>query len=107
MPKSTVEWLDAALQGGTLRDIHAVVAGDLDDWPFHTEAGRAGAGKFRVDARMRGGKLKFQPDWPAIEQLDGNIRFEADGFTIAGSGRLAGVPVGSFRPASRGSAAPN
>lgn len=97
MPKSTVEWLDAALQGGTLRDIHAVVAGDLDDWPFHTEAGRAGAGKFRVDARMQGGKLKFQPDWPAIEQLDGNIRFEADGFTIAGSGRLAGVPVGSFR----------
>jgi len=97
MPKSTVDWLDAALQGGTLRDIHAVVAGDLDDWPFHDEAGRAGAGKFRIDARMQGGKLKFQPDWPAMEQISGDIRFEADGFTIAGSGKIAGVPVASFK----------
>ncbi len=97
MPKSTVDWLDAALQGGTLRDIHAVVAGDLDDWPFRNEAGRAGAGKFRIDARMQGGKLKFQPDWPAMEQVDGNIRFEADGFTIDGKGRLAGVPIASFK----------
>ena len=97
MPKSTVQWLDAALQGGTLRDIHAVVAGDLDDWPFRNEPGRAGAGKFRIDARMDGGKLKFQPDWPAMEQVDGDIRFEADGFTIAGSGRLGGVPISAFK----------
>ncbi|RZA18981.1 MAG: TIGR02099 family protein, partial [Lysobacteraceae bacterium] len=97
MPKSTVDWLDAALQGGTLHDIHAVVAGDLGDWPFRADKGLAGAGKFRVDARMRGGKLKFQPDWPAIEHVDGDIRFEADGFTIAGKGRLAGVPVTAFK----------
>lgn len=97
MPKSTVQWLDAALQGGSLRDIHAVVAGDLDDWPFRSEPGQAGAGRFRIDARMQAGKLKFQPDWPAMEQIDGDIRFEADGFTIAGKGRLAGVPVTAFK----------
>ena len=97
MPKSTVDWLDAALQGGHLRDIHAVVAGDLDDWPFRSEPGQAGAGRFRIDARMQAGKLKFQPDWPAMEQIDGDIRFEADGFTIAGKGRLAGVPVTAFK----------
>jgi len=97
MSKRTVDWLDAALRGGSLHDVHAVVAGDLDDWPFRAEAGRAGAGKFRVDARMRNGTLKFQPDWPAMEQVEGDIRFEADGFTIAGKGRLGGVPVTSFK----------
>ena len=84
MPKSTVQWLDAALRGGSLHDIHAVVTGDLDDWPFRTEGGRHGAGVFRVDARMRGGVLKFLPDWPAAENLDADIRFEADGFSVAG-----------------------
>lgn len=97
MPKATVAWLEAALQGGTLHDVHAVVSGDLDDWPFRTDNGRAGAGRLRVDARMRGGTLKFQPAWPPIEQVDGDIRFEADGFTIAGSGRLGGVPIQSFK----------
>ncbi|HSD17607.1 MAG TPA: YhdP family protein [Thermomonas sp.] len=97
MPKSTVQWLDAALRGGSLHDIHAVVTGDLDDWPFRTEAGRHGAGVFRVDARMRGGVLKFQPDWPAAENVEADIRFEADGFTVAGRSRIGGVPVSSFK----------
>jgi uncharacterized protein (TIGR02099 family) len=97
MPKSTVQWLDAALRGGSLHDIHAVVAGDLDDWPFRTEGGRHGAGVFRVDATMRGGALKFQPDWPAAENMEADIRFEADGFTVAGRSRIAGVPVSSFK----------
>jgi uncharacterized protein (TIGR02099 family) len=97
MPKSTVDWLDAALKGGSLHDIHAVVAGDLDDWPFRTEGGRQGAGVFRVDARMQGGVLKFQPDWPAAEDLDADIRFEADGFTVAGRSRIAGVPVAALK----------
>jgi len=97
MPKSTVQWLDAALKGGSLHDIHAVVTGDLDDWPFRTEGGRHGAGLFRIDARMRGGVLKFQPEWPAAEDLEADIRFEADGFTVAGRTRIAGVPVPSFK----------
>ena len=97
MPKSTVRWLDSALKGGRLHDIHAVIAGDLDDWPFRTEAGRHGAGVFRVDARMRGGVLKFQPDWPVADNLEADIRFEADGFTVAGSSRIAGVPVSAFK----------
>jgi len=96
MSQATVDWLNAALQGGTLHDVHAVLAGDLDDWPFHSDGGMAGAGKFRVDARMVNGVVKFQPDWPAAEAMNGDIRFEADGFTIAGRGRVAGVPIESF-----------
>ena len=93
MPKSTVQWLDAALRGGTLRDVRAVVVGDLDDWPFRNEPGKAGAGLFRADARMQDGVLKFQSDWPAIEDMDADVRFVADGFTVDGSGRIAGIPI--------------
>lgn len=93
MPKSTIAWLDAALRGGTLEQVRAVVVGDLDDWPFRNEPGRAGAGLFRADARMRDGVLKFQPDWPAIEGMQAEVSFVADGFRVDGSGRIAGVPI--------------
>src|SRR5690606_17648397 len=33
------------------------------------------------------------PDWPEAESLDGRVAFVADGFTLEGSGELAGVPV--------------
>jgi uncharacterized protein (TIGR02099 family) len=96
MSKSSLDWLNAALQGGTLHDVHAIVAGDLDDWPFRSERGMAGAGKFRVDAKMVNGVVKFQPDWPAAEAINGDLRFEADGFTIDGRARIAGVPIESL-----------
>src|SRR5690606_27675680 len=79
--KATVDWLDAALQGGSLRDIHAVVAGDHDDWPFRNGQGMAGAGVFRADARIENGTLKLQPDWPAAERLDAAVTFVRDGFS--------------------------
>lgn len=93
MPKATVQWLDAALQGGTLRNVHAVVAGDLDDWPFRNEPGMAGAGLFRADAHITDGTVKFQPDWPAAQRMDADVSFVADGFTVSGSANLAGVKV--------------
>ncbi|MEO5962005.1 MAG: YhdP family protein, partial [Thermomonas sp.] len=96
MPETTIKWLNAALQGGTLRNVHAVVAGDLDDWPFDVNNGRAGAGKFRVDAQIVDGLLKFHPQWPAADHVDADIRFEAASFTIDGRGRLGGVPIESL-----------
>ena len=97
MPKATVKWLEQALVGGTLAQARVVVAGDLDDWPFRNEPGRAGAGLFQAQARMRDGVLKFQPEWPAIEAMNAELRFVADGFTVDGSGRIAGVPIERVR----------
>lgn len=93
MPRSTVQWLDMALRGGTLRNVHAIVAGDLDDWPFRNAPGLAGAGMFRADAHIDNGTVKFQPDWPAAEHLNADVSFVADGFKVTGRGQLAGVPV--------------
>ena len=91
MPKSSVQWLDMALRGGTLRNVHAVVAGDLDDWPFRNEPGMAGAGVFRADAHIDDGTIKFQPDWPAAEHMQADVSFVADGFSVNGRAQLAQV----------------
>lgn len=101
MPKATVQWLDAALRGGTLRQVHAVVAGDLGDWPFRNEPGMAGAGVFRAEAHIDNGTVKFQPDWPAAERMDADLSFIADGFTVSGRAQLAGVQVSALQAGIR------
>lgn len=88
MPPRVVDWLDNALVGGRLLDGRAVVSGDLDNWPF-----RDRNGLFEARARLDNASVKFQPDWPAMEGLNADVAFIADGFTINGQGRLAGVGV--------------
>jgi uncharacterized protein (TIGR02099 family) len=97
MSKATIGWLDAALQGGTLRNVHAVVVGDLDDWPFRNEPGMAGAGLFRADAHIDNGTVKFQPDWPAAQRMNADVSFVADGFTVSGGAMLGGVQVTALK----------
>ncbi|RPE76971.1 uncharacterized protein (TIGR02099 family) [Vulcaniibacterium tengchongense] len=92
MPARVVQWLDAALIGGEVRDGRALVSGDLDEWPFRDRNGR-----FEADARLHQATVKFQPDWPAVEGLDAAVSFVADGFRVEGSGRLAGVGIRSIR----------
>ena len=91
MPKATIAWLDNALVAGVLRNGRAVVSGDLDDWPF-----RDHDGLFRADAHIANATLKFQPDWPAAEQVEGDVSFIADGFTVDGKGAIAGVGIRQF-----------
>ncbi|QQP97893.1 YhdP family protein [Lysobacter enzymogenes] len=88
MSERLVNWLDTALVGGTLVDGHAVVSGDLDDWPFNRNNGL-----FHAGGKLRGATVKFQPDWPAVDSLDADIAFVGDGFSVDGGGRIAGVGV--------------
>ncbi|HEY0503513.1 MAG TPA: YhdP family protein [Lysobacter sp.] len=92
MAPRVVQWLDSALVGGRLHDGRAVVSGDLDDWPF-----RDRDGLFDARARIDGGVIKFQPDWPAVDSLGADVAFVADGFTVQGQGRLAGVGIRQIR----------
>jgi len=93
MSPATIAWLDRALQGGRLEHARALVSGDLDDWPFREERH---AGRFQVDARIADATLKFQPDWPAIEHVDADLAFVADGFRVNGKGVLGGVGIRSL-----------
>ena len=92
MSKAAVDWLNRALVGGKVRDGHALVSGDLDDWPFVHNNGR-----FEATARIDGGQFKFQPDWPAMDHVDADIAFIGNGFSIEGQGALAGVRVEAFK----------
>lgn len=95
MPPKAVAWLDRALVAGTVRDGRVLLSGDLDDWPFGAASG-AGSGVFAADAAVAGVQLKFLPDWPATDTLDGRVTFTAEGFVAEGDAVLAGVPIQRF-----------
>jgi len=88
MPARVVQWLDTALVAGYVRDGRAVVSGDLDEWPF-----RERNGLFEATGRISGATLKFQHDWPAVDGVEANASFIADGFTVDGIGQLGGVGI--------------
>lgn len=93
MADAAERWLDAALVDGTVRNGRALVSGDLDDWPFSARDGHQARGLFHAEGELVDTVVKFQPDWPAAENLDGLARFVNDGFTVRGRGAIAGVEV--------------
>lgn len=92
MPPVVVDWLDAALVGGAVRNGRAVVTGDLDHWPF-----RNGEGRFEATADITGATLRFQPGWPAAEAVDARVAFLGNGLSIDGRGRVGSVPLSGLR----------
>lgn len=88
MSRATIDWLDTALAGGTITGGTGLVVGDLDDWPFNDRNGR-----FEATGHIRDGRVRFQPDWPAMTGLEADVAFVGNGFRIAGNGGLAGVQV--------------
>lgn len=88
MPREAVDWLNMALVGGQVKNARAIVSGDLDDWPFDRHNGR-----FEALADIENARLRFQQDWPPIENGRLKASFIADGMTVEGSGVLGGVQV--------------
>ena len=89
MPPATMQWLDDALQEGTIELGRAALGGRLADWPF-----REGQGRFDGRARMVQATVKFNRDWPAAEALDLDVAFDGPGMAIEGSGMILGNRVG-------------
>ncbi|HZW17245.1 MAG TPA: YhdP family protein, partial [Luteimonas sp.] len=90
MSEAALHWLDTALVDGRVLDGRAVVSGDLDDWPFHSDAHK---GLFEATGRLAGAVVRFQPDWPAAEHIDADVAFVGNGFTVKGRGTLADVAI--------------
>src|SRR3546814_9573295 len=57
------------------------------------ERGQAAKGLFEANGRLDGAVVKFQPDWPAADHLDGDVSFVGNGFTVDGRGAIAGVAI--------------
>lgn len=88
MPGTAVRWLDTALVGGTLIGGHAVISGDLDDWPF-----RNNTGVFDATGHIADATIRFQQEWPATQELEADARFSGIGFDVEGTGRLGEVGI--------------
>ncbi|WP_374012035.1 YhdP family protein [Pseudoxanthomonas koreensis] len=91
MSQAAVQWLDMALEDGSVRGGRALISGDLDDWPFTRRNGL-----FDARARIERGRFRFQQQWPALDDTAAEVAFVGNGFQVQGRGKLGGVPVRSF-----------
>ncbi|HEX2596895.1 MAG TPA: YhdP family protein [Luteimonas sp.] len=103
MAPAALQWLDNAFLGGTVHDGHAIVSGDLSDWPFAGDAAHdldsAGVphqGMFKATGHITGALLKFDPQWPPLDHVDADVAFAGNGFTVGGKGVLGGVGIRRF-----------
>ena len=69
---TTRDWLERAVQSGTSTRIGFEVKGDLWGFPFGAEH----PGLFRAQGDIHDGRLKYHPDWPSIDAVDGSFKFE-------------------------------
>jgi uncharacterized protein (TIGR02099 family) len=72
MGEKTRAWLVRAIRAGQSPDIRLRVQGDLRHFPFTDPQ----LGQFEVVAQVRDGVLAYLEDWPAIEDIEGELRFE-------------------------------
>ena len=75
--QDVVEWLDDALVSAEFSKIKLAYYGTLNAYPF-----AANQGVFQSSFDIRNGTLKYQPDWPAITQLNGQFSIDQDLITI-------------------------
>jgi uncharacterized protein (TIGR02099 family) len=88
MPETTMDWLDKALQAGSVEQGRVVLSGELSDWPF-----RNGEGRFDARARIAQAQVEFNPGWPVAEALDLDVTFDGPGMTLDGDGEILGNRV--------------
>ncbi|MBT0962517.1 YhdP family protein [Denitromonas iodatirespirans] len=97
MPKvvnqDTRVWLRDSITAGRAHDVRLRLQGDLADFPF-----REGGGIFLITGRISRAKLDYAKAWPAIEAIEGGLRFEGARMEItANQGRIYGVRLGKVR----------
>ncbi|HET7732081.1 MAG TPA: DUF3971 domain-containing protein, partial [Usitatibacter sp.] len=68
----TREWAAGAIRAGESPRVAFEMHGDLHEFPFANES----TGVFLVEGDLRGGTLRYHPDWPAVQGIDGTFRFQ-------------------------------
>ncbi len=96
MSRGLIDWLDTALIAGQVRNGRALIVGDLDDWPFKTVAGATPKGVFDARATLENMRVKFHHDWPATSDMDAEIAFIGNGFSVGGKAVLTEVGIREF-----------
>ncbi|MEO8346408.1 MAG: YhdP family protein [Betaproteobacteria bacterium] len=85
------DWLRTSLRSGNASDVRVSVAGDLAKFPFADNRN----GKFLITLKVKDTTLRFLPEWPVIDGIDADLRFEGSRMTIdATRGRSLGTQLG-------------
>ena len=97
MSPALVHWLEPRWSGH-VRDGRAVIAGELETG--RSVAGRRSTDRCSTPAHAAGMRVKFNADWPATSDMDADIAFIGNGFSVAGKAVLAEVASTHSRPVS-------
>ncbi|MBN6044802.1 AsmA2 domain-containing protein YhdP [Citrobacter sp. ku-bf4] len=92
MGKELVDYLSGAIQGGEADNATLVYGGNPHLFPYkHNE------GQFEVLVPLRNAKFAFQPDWPALTDLNIELDFLNDGLWMKTDGvNLGGVKASNL-----------
>src|SRR5690606_35700872 len=74
-------WVRDAVRAGGSNDVRLRLRGDLADFPFVAPD----QGEFLVTAAIESGRLAFDSEWPALEAVEGKLRFERGSMSFEGS----------------------
>src|SRR3989338_7397888 len=74
---SLTAWLKKGLQAGRLSNIHFLFQGPLAAFPFDKAQGH-----FEVIANLNNVELRFNPQWPVIKKINGEMTFDNRSFAV-------------------------
>ncbi|HSW69814.1 MAG TPA: YhdP family protein [Gammaproteobacteria bacterium] len=82
-------WLKNAFLAGQVVNGNALVKGKLSDFPFAD-----GTGKFEISGVIKGVDLKYAPEWPYMQNINGKILFSGKSMAIdIASAQILDVPL--------------
>jgi len=88
------DWLKTSIRQGAASDVRLLVDGDLANFPFPEGRG----GKLLLTCSVKGATLAYLPNWPAIEDINAELKLEGARLTIdATHGQAFGALLGPTR----------
>ncbi|WP_411994281.1 YhdP family protein [Agarivorans sp. DSG3-1] len=89
MPDKVFSYLEGALLAGAAKDSQILWYGQLNNYPYDQHNGI-----FQAFVPLDDATFKFDPDWPALEELQLDLLFQNDGlFMESNRARLGEVPA--------------
>lgn len=89
MPEKVANYLKGSILSGAAKDAQLLWFGRINHFPY-----RSHQGIFQVYVPLRHSRFKFQPNWPALTDMDLNLLFQGDSLHMASDrAQIAGIPV--------------
>jgi uncharacterized protein (TIGR02099 family) len=90
----TRQWMAQSLLAGDSNDFNLKLKGALNDFPFVDNR----KGIFKITARVNGSTLKYDQDWPQIDNISAELLIHGRELSVfATSGKSAGIQLQSVK----------